>query len=131
MAALDRVRTLLDAYPELNEIKPAWRVTGDTALHVAAFMGDTKLTKLLLGAGCDPRATNNDVQTAKDLLGASELKANEVGEVASNSTPVHVTAAGIEPTHTENSNTHSRPRSSANLRNSFALDSLRSWAVAL
>ena len=92
------MRTLLDAYSdELNAIKPTWRVTGDSALHVAAFMGDTRLTYLLLAAGCDPRATNNDVQKAKDLLGASELKANEVGEVASNSTPVHVITEALEP----------------------------------
>eukprot|EP00966_Prymnesium_polylepis_P079875 1850967-Prymnesium_polylepis.1 len=93
--ALERVKSLLDAYAsDLSISNPTWHVTGDTALHAAAFMGDTRLTRQLLEHGFDPRAVNNDAQRAKTNIGSLDIKASDVGEVASNSTPVHFAVLG-------------------------------------
>lgn len=95
--ALKRVSTLLDAYAaELCLTNPRWRVTGDTALHVAAFMGDAQLTQLLIAHGFDTRALNSSANEALNALGFGssessgiERKVADIRLIASASTPVH------------------------------------------
>ena len=65
--AMTRCECLLRSHRRLlgtGELGPTWHVSGDSAVHCAAFFGDAELTLLLLSHGARPMSENASGKTA-------------------------------------------------------------------
>lgn len=60
----DTVKAMLTESPDLVNVQPAGRWS---ALHQAAFNGDSDAVSFLLAAGADPKATTRDGKTATEV----------------------------------------------------------------
>ena len=113
--ALSRVLNMLCYSSELAHPKTRWPLSGDTALHVAAFFGDPQLTKLLMEHHADPRVPNEDSDML-DLEKHDRSQAELFGGAATpaglerskhlkeallhGNTPVHYVILGFQATKT-------------------------------